>query len=192
MILSGLKIKEEVINNEINIFPFEENLLNPNSYNYRLGDELLEIDNDLIDSKKETRYKKIKLTEKGYVLKPHKLYLGSTFEKIGSSKYVTQLIGRSSVGRLGLFLQVTAPLGHVGCNHHWTLELKAVQPLRVYPKMKIGQVTFWKVYGSIEKTYKNGKYNNYSKPHISMFYKEGEGKWFYQEKRLMKKLKMAK
>ena len=174
MILSGLKIKEEIKNNKINIIPFEEKLLNPNSYNYRLGYELLEIDDEIIDPKKETKYKKILLTKKGYVLKPHKLYLGSTLEQIGSSKYVTQLIGRSSVGRLGLFLQVTAPLGHVGCNHHWTLELKTVQPLRIYPEMKIGQVTFWKIHGDIDKTYQNGKYNSYSKPHISMFYKEGE------------------
>ena len=171
MILSGLKIKEELKNKNIFIEPFEDRLMNPNSYNYRLGNILLEIDADVIDPKKETKYKKIKLTEEGYVLKPHKLYLGSTLEKIGSDKYVTQLIGRSSVGRLGLFLQVTAPLGHVGCNHNWTLELKAVQPLRVYPGMKIGQVTFWKILGDTNKTYKNGKYN-YSNPHVSMFYKE--------------------
>ncbi len=172
MILSGLKIREEVIKNKIFIEPFNDNLLNPNSYNYRLGDELLEIDDSIIDPKCETKYKTIKLTDEGYVLKPHKLYLGSTLEKIGSNKYVTQLIGRSSIGRLGLFLQVTAPLGHVGCNHHWTLELKAIQPLRVYPNMKIGQVTFWMIEGDIEKNYNSGKYNNYSKPHISMFYKE--------------------
>lgn len=172
MILTGLKIKEEVISKNIFIEPFNENLINPNSYNYRLGDELLEITDDIIDPKRQTKYRKIKLTEKGFVLKPHRLYLGSTLEKIGSNKYVTQLIGRSSIGRLGLFLQVTAPLGHVGCNHHWTLELKSVQPLKVYPGMKIGQVTFWVITGKIDKTYKSGKYNNYSKPHISMFYKE--------------------
>ena len=172
MILSGLKIKEEVNNNKVFIEPFEDRLLNPNSYNYRLGGTLLEIDDDIIDPKKETKHKVIKLTKEGYVLKPHKLYLGSTLERIGSNTYVTQLIGRSSIGRLGLFLQVTAPLGHVGCNHNWTLELKAVQPLRVYPGMRIGQVTFWTIDGDIEKTYKNGKYN-YKKPHISMFYKEG-------------------
>lgn len=149
MILSGLKIKEEVQNNKVFIEPFEDRLLNPNSYNYRLGDTLLEIDDDIIDPKKETKHKVIKLTKEGYVLKPHKLYLGSTLERIGSNTYVTQLIGRSSIGRLGLFLQVTAPLGHVGCNHNWTLELKAVQPLRVYPGMRIGQVTFWTIDGDI-------------------------------------------
>lgn len=172
MILSGLKIKEELLNKKIFIEPFDEKLMNPNSYNYRLGDELLEIENDLIDFREKTKFKRIKLDNNGYVLKPHKLYLGSTMESIGSDEYVTQLIGRSSIGRLGLFLQVTAPLGHVGCRLHWTLELKSVQPLRIYPGMKIGQVTFWQIYGDKTKTYENGKYNQLKKPHISMFYKE--------------------
>lgn len=173
MILSGLKIKEEINKGLINIEPFNENLLNPNSYNYRLSDELLEITDIVIDPKKESKYKTIKLTEEGYLLKPNHLYLGSTVESIGSSKYVTQLIGRSSTGRLGLFLQVTAPLGHVGCQHCWTLELKTVQPLRVYPNMKIGQVTFWKLVGPITQTYETGKYNHYLKPHVSMYYEKG-------------------
>lgn len=170
MILSGLKIREEVEKGNINISPFNDTLLNPNSYNYRLGEEILEIDDEVIDPKKETHYKKIKLTNEGYLLKPNKLYLGSTLERIGSSKYVTQLIGRSSIGRLGLFLQVTAPLGPVGCNHNWTLELKTVQPLRVYPRMKIGQVTFWVIDG--DKILYDGEYTSYMRPHISKYYKE--------------------
>ncbi len=170
MILSGLKIKEEVSVGNITINPFNDSLLNPNSYNYRLGRILLEIEDDIIDPKKKTKFKKIKIPKEGYVLKPNKLYLGSTVEVIGSSKYVTQLIGRSSVGRLGLFLQVTAPLGHVGCSHSWTLELKVVEPLRVYPNMKVGQVTFWCIDGEYEKY--NGNYTKYTKPHISEFYKK--------------------
>jgi dCTP deaminase len=104
-------------------------------------------------------------------LQPKKLYLGSTVEEIGSDHFVTQLIGRSSVGRLGLFLQITASLGHVGSKHCWTLELKVVQPLRIYPNMKIGQVSFWKMDG-VDMIDYNGKYQKYSLPHISEFYKE--------------------
>jgi len=173
MILSGLKIKDEIKNGNISIEPFDLLMLNPNSYNYHLGDELLEIKDDVIDPKVKTSYEVIKLTEEGYLLKPNCLYLGSTVEKLGSKKYVTQLIGRSSVGRLGLFLQVTAPLGHVGCNHCWTLELKVVQPLRIYPNMRIGQVTFWELFGEKTITYDTGKYNHYTKPHISMYYEKG-------------------
>ena len=173
MILTGLKIIEEVKKNNICIEPFNENLINPNSYNYRLGSVLLEMTDEIIDPKNKSKYKKIQLTDEGYVLKPNKLYLGSTMEKIGSDHYVTQLIGRSSVGRLGIFLQVTAPLGHVGCNHCWTLELKVVQPLKVYPNMKIGQITFWKLEGEKTYTYETGKYNSYTRPNISLYYKNG-------------------
>jgi len=173
MILSGLKIQSEIAKGNIDIYPFKKELLNPNSYNYRLGKILYEISDDVIDPKIKSNYKEIVLTKKGYVLKPNKLYLASTKEKIGSKKYVTQLIGKSSMGRLGLFLQITAPLGHVGCYHNWTLELKVVQPLRVYPNMKIGQVTFWKVHGKRLDTYEIGKYNKHDKPYVSMFYKGG-------------------
>ena len=170
MILSGNKIKEEVKKGRIIIEPFDENMLNPNSYNYHLGDIILEIENEVIDPHVKCKIKEIKLTNNGYLLKPNKLYLASTKEKIGSKKYVTQLIGRSSTGRLGLFLQVTAPLGHVGCNHCWTLELRVVMPLRVYPNMRIGQVTFWRLDGKKDLLYDKGKYNNYLIPKVSMFY----------------------
>lgn len=173
MILSGLKIKEEILKNNINIVPYDDNLLNPNSYNYRLADVIYEITDNVIDPMKKNNIKKIKIPSDGYILQPNKLYLGSTYEKIGSSKYVTQLIGRSSVGRMGLFLQVTAPLGHVGCNHCWTLELRVVQPLRIYPMMKIGQVTFWCIDGDTELNYSNGKYNKYLSAEVSKFYESG-------------------
>lgn len=58
MILSGLKMKEEINNKNICIKPFDDNLLNPNSYNYRLGSELLEIDDELIDVKKKRDLRK--------------------------------------------------------------------------------------------------------------------------------------
>lgn len=171
MILTNLEIQKQYKKGNISISPFDKQMLNPNSYNYRLDYELLEFDN-IIDSKLPSKCKKITLTDDGYVLMPNKLYLANTYEQIGSKKFVTQLIGRSSIGRLGLFLQVTAPLGHVGTFHNWTLELKTVQPLRVYPLMKIGQVSFWKIKGRKNINYQNGEYRKYQKAQISKFYKE--------------------
>ena len=78
---------------------------------------------------------------------------------------MTSLIGRSSVGRLGLFLQITADLGQLGAKHSWTLELKVVQPLIVYPMMKIGQVSFWVPEGEFSDY--DGKYAKYSTVHGS-------------------------
>ncbi len=88
--------------------------------------------------------------------------MGNTFEKIGSSNYSMRLIGRSSVGRYGLFLQVSADLGHIGACHFWTLEIVPLQNIIVYPFMKIGQVSFWENYG--EKNLYKGYYGNFSKP----------------------------
>ncbi len=173
MILTGDQISKEVKVKNISIYPFKNSFINPNSYNYRLGDYLVELESDLIDIKSEHRTKTIKIPKEGYILQPKKLYLGSTYEKIGSDAYVPSLIGRSSLGRLGLFLQITADLGHIGTKHSWTLELTVVQPLIVYARMRIGQVSFWKPDGlnllKGEK-YRNkaDSYANYSMPQVSM------------------------
>jgi dCTP deaminase len=77
------------------------------------------------------------------VLQPHRTYLGHTAEIIGSQRFVTMLNGRSSVGRLGMYLNLSADLGQLGPAHRWTLEIAVVQPLRVYGGMQVGQATFW-------------------------------------------------
>ncbi|MCL2280655.1 hypothetical protein FWC31_02090 [Candidatus Saccharibacteria bacterium] len=171
MILTGQRIFEEISKRNIVITPFETELLNPNSYNYRLGTTIYEFCEALIDSRCPSQYKEIKLSEDGYLLMPHRLYLASTHETIGSSKYAITLIGRSSVGRLGLFLQISAPLGHVRTNHAWTLELTVVQPLRVYPKMRIGQVSFWEILGSDDLIY-SSDYWKFSLPEQSKLFRE--------------------
>lgn len=171
MILTGSQITKEVKGNNIAILPFDESLVNPNSYNYRLGPTLYEVISNPIDSKKPTEMIEHTLTKRGFVLMPGKLYLGHTYESIGSDKYVTSLIGRSSMGRLGMFLQITADLGHLGAKHCWTLEIEVVQPLKVYPMMRIGQVSFWESTGGKEIVY-NGKYAKYSNPYKSEIFLE--------------------
>lgn len=175
MILTGTEITKRVKSGEITLEPFSEDLMNPNSYNYRLGEKILEITNATVDTKVPYLTKKITIPEEGYVLQPGITYLGVTCEKIGSNNFVPSLIGRSSLGRLGLFLQITADLGHLGTSHHWTLELKCVQPLRVYPKMRIGQVSFWQPEGlellEIDYIQKQGNYAEYSTPQPSIISK---------------------
>lgn len=174
MILTGDEIQKQVQKNRIHIKPFEEQYINPNSYNYRLGFNLFEVLDRPLDPKSKPATKVIEFSNNGYILEPGRLYLANTYEEIGSNYYVTSLIGRSSLGRLGLFLQITADLGHLGAKHCWTLELKVVQPLLVYPKMIIGQVTFWMVKGDCKNLY-NGKYAIHSEPHVSEIRHELEG-----------------
>lgn len=162
MILTGPEISARVADGTIVIDPFDPGLVNPNSYNYRLGDELLVPADGVFDSRLTPVWSPTVIPSGGYTLLPNRIYLSHTAETIGSAKYVTTLIGRSSVGRLGLFLQVTADLGHVGAVHRWTLELHAIQPLRVYPGMRIGQVSFWRTEG--ESKYYTGQYASHSSP----------------------------
>lgn len=165
MILTGPEIIRQVSLGGITIEPFDTQSINPNSYNYHLGSELIEFAPGEIDPE-HPRYQRIVIPPEGYVLHPGIFYLGGTLEIIGGKNFVTSLIGRSTLGRLGLWLQVTADLGHIGTNHIWTLELKVVQPLRIYAGMPIGQVTFWRVSGNIEDRYR-GLYGTDQTPSLS-------------------------
>lgn len=156
MILTGHEIIRQRSTKRIVIEPFERQLVNPNSYNYRLGREILEFPQCFIDVKQAIVPRRHMVSDRGFLLLPGRLYLGHTLEIIGSDWYSTSLIGRSSMGRLGLWLQVTADLGHVGTAQRWTLEMKVVQPLWVYPGLRVGQVSFWKVEGS--RQLYNGRY----------------------------------
>jgi dCTP deaminase len=150
MILKADEIKKQVKRKNIVIEPFDEQYLKPNSYIYHISDTILEIE-ESIDPKEEIKTKEIHIPKEGVILVPHKLYLATTQETLGSTKYVTSLIGRARTGRLGLFTQITADLGQLGKAHKWTLEIHVVQPLKIYPNMEIGQVTFWRTKGKIEK-----------------------------------------
>lgn len=58
------------------------------------------------------------------------------------------------MGRLGLFLQISANLGHQTIFHNWTLEIRSCIPLRVFPHQVIGQVSFWQPFGDEKKNTK--------------------------------------
>lgn len=147
MILTGQKIHEEVRANRITFEPFEPSNINPNSVNYRLGPLLKVFESTTAEN--NHRFREITIPPEGITLRPKQMYLGHTLELIGSSHYAMSLIGRSSIGRLGLFLQVSADLGHTTSCHRWTLELVCARPIRIYPRMRIGQVSFWTNLGDI-------------------------------------------
>ncbi len=159
MILSGLKIKEEIKSGHIRIDPYHENQLNPNSYNLRLSHELLCYTVPVLDVKKPNAHEQFTIPESGLVLRPGTLYLGRTEEFTQTDYYVPMLEGRSSIGRLGLYVHVTAGFGDVGFAGYWTLEIQVVQPVRVYPGIEICQIYYHTIDGEFEK-YTNGKYQN--------------------------------
>ena len=122
MILSGKEI-EKHLGKEIVIEPYDPSRLNPNSYNLSLANELLVYENELLDMKTPNPTRHLTIPEEGLVLEPGKLYLGRTNEFTRTDGFVPMLEGRSSTGRLGLFIHVTAGFGDVGFAGYWTLEI---------------------------------------------------------------------
>lgn len=158
MILSGLEIAERM-GKDIGIDPYHPDQLNPNSYNLRLHDELLIYDHQVLDMKLENHVSKMTIPSTGLRLDPGKLYLGRTLEHTRTDQLVPMLEGRSSIGRLGMFVHVTAGFGDVGFNGYWTLEIFVVQPLIIYPNVEICQIYYHHMDGPYV-TYQNGKYQN--------------------------------
>jgi dCTP deaminase len=158
MILSGLEI-EARMGKEIHIDPYNPAQLNPNSYNLRLHNELLIYDDSVLDMKLENKISKLIIPTTGMQLEPGKLYLGRTLEKTRTDTLVPMLEGRSSIGRLGMFVHVTAGFGDVGFNGYWTLEIFVVQPLVIYPGVEVCQIYFHHIDGA-HTPYRSGKYQN--------------------------------
>lgn len=163
MILSGKMIEKEVKKGNIIISIFNQNQLNPNSYDlrldydigwYDLGNEKEYWNTDgkpfYLDVKKENEFIKFKMTKSGYLLYPNRLYLCKTIEYTKTDKYIPMINGKSSLGRLGLFIHVTAGYGDIGFSGHWTLELYCIHPIKIYPEMKICQIQFSEIKGDYE------------------------------------------
>lgn len=149
MILSGQEIATRM-GGDIKIEPFNPRALNPNSYNLTLHDELMVYEEVVLDMAKANRVRRIQIPREGLVLSPNQLYLGRTSERTETHNLVPQIEGRSSVGRLGLFVHVTAGFGDVGFCGHWTLEMFAVQPVRIYPGVPICQIFYHEITGKFD------------------------------------------
>jgi dCTP deaminase len=170
MILSGDEICTH-LGRDIVIDPFDESRLNPNSYNLSLHDELLTYEEVVLDMREPNRTRRLRIPPDGLVLTPQKLYLGRTAERTETHNFVPMIEGRSSIGRLGLFVHVTAGFGDVGFCGYWTLEMFAIQPIRIYPGVPICQIFYHQIVGHITE-YQSDKYQHNRDIQPSLFYKE--------------------
>lgn len=172
MILSGKEI-EKHLGREIVIDPYDPKRLNPNSYNLSLHRELLVYESEPLDMKRPNPVKQLAIPESGLLLEPGRLYLGRTNEFTRTEGFVPMLEGRSSIGRLGLFIHVTAGFGDVGFAGYWTLEIFCVQPVRIYPNVEICQIYYHDIHGEYE-PYHSGKYQNNTGIQPSLLYRDFE------------------
>lgn len=174
MILTGSEIKAR-LNTDIVIEPYDENLLNPNSYNLRLHNELLVYEEIVLDMRRPNRLRRYTIPDEGFVLNPNQLYLARTVERTETHNLVPMIEGRSSIGRLGLFVHITAGFGDIGFKGYWTLEMYAIQPVRIYPGVPICQIFYHTIQGEVI-DYDSDKYQNNQDIQPSLLYKEWQSK----------------
>lgn len=170
MILTGKEI-EKRLGTDILIDPYVPDQLNPNSYNLRLHNELLVYKDAILDPKKNNETESIRIPEEGLVLEPGQLYLARTLEYTETRGLVPMILGRSSVGRLGITVHITSGFGDIGFCGYWTLQLTCVRKVRIYPGMKICQIFYHNVLGEYD-SYSSKKYQGSQKIISSQLYQE--------------------
>lgn len=188
-ILADSEIQNARGRGEIVIKPFDAHCLGGNSYDVHLGPVLKtyvrknRVDRhgfytsltEPLDCKVVRETHRHEIGPDGFELQPSRLYLGATVEYTETHKHVPYLDGKSSIGRLGIFIHATAGRGDVGFRGHFTLEIMVVEPVRIYAGMPIGQLTYHSVEGAILQTYdkkSNAKYvNNDPEPQPSQMWR---------------------
>lgn len=142
----------------------EESLNDRNERLQKLYDKQEEIKNKVLreyalDPKKDNETEEFTIPEEGHILLPGVLYLGETMEYTETYGYVPKIDGRSTTGRLGIVVHLTAGFGDNGFKGKWTLEITVTHPVVVYPGMEIGQLYYESIEGDSSMTYE-GKYQN--------------------------------
>ena len=170
MVLSGFEIRSQLGKNIV-IDPFHECRLNPNSYNLSLHDELMVYEELILDMRKANRVRRLQIPPEGLVLQPNQLYLGARPNGTETHNLVPMIEGRSSIGRLGLFVHVTAGFGDVGFCGFWTLEMFSVQPVRIFAGVSICQIFYHNIRGEFNE-YCSDKYQNNTDIQPSLLFKE--------------------
>ncbi len=125
----------------------------------------------VLDLRKANRVRRLTIPPEGLVLNAHQLYLGRTVEMTETHNLVPMIEGRSSLARLGLFVHVTAGFGDVGFCGYWTLEMFAVQPIRIYAGVSICQIFYHEVTGEVTE-YSSDKYQHNRDIQPSLMFKE--------------------
>ncbi len=183
MTLSDKDIKEALKSGEILIKPFKKDALQPASVDLHLDKHFLIFDTTqhaVIDPKKpvDPLMKEVVIShKKPFVLHPGEFALGMIYEETGvSDGYVGRLEGKSSVGRLGVLIHVTAGFLDPGNSLKMTLELHntANMPILLYYKMPIAQMAFEKISSPSERPYSlefGNKYVGDTKPRASQMWK---------------------
>jgi dCTP deaminase len=185
MILSDRTIREELEAGRIQIDPFDPACIQPSSVDLHVDSQFRVFANSrypYIDVKTSMPdlTELVEVAEgEPFILHPGEFVLGSTRERVRIPEdMVARLEGKSSLGRLGLLIHSTAGYVDPGWDGFLTLELSNVAnlPITIYPAMKIGQISFFRLSTAAEKPYGSkgtgSKYQGQRGPTASRFFEE--------------------
>ena len=148
--LGSLSIQELI--NTGAIIGGNNDLISPASIDFRLSKHLLYLSPKIMIDVKDISnlpWEEIDIPEDGLIMNPGCLYLGSTSERLVlPNNVVATAEGKSTVGRLGLTVHVTAGWIDPGFDGTVTLEMVSTNPIRIYEGMRLGQFTFLGVTGN--------------------------------------------
>jgi dCTP deaminase len=188
VVLSDKTIRSEIEAGRIAIDPFDPTMVQPSSVDVRVDKSFRVFHNNryaFIDVRQPME----DLTElvevdggRPFILHPGEFVLGQTLERVTlPDDLVARLEGKSSLGRLGLLIHSTAGFVDSGFSGNLTLELSNVAnlPITIYQGMPIGQLSFMRMDGPVERPYgsreTSNKYQGQTEPTPSRFYLNFEG-----------------
>lgn len=178
-IYSDATIIRQIRLGNITIDPIPENIqIQPSSVDLRLGntfktfkptEEPIDPTKDYIDLEEEM----ITIIQNPYTIQPGEFILGHTLETITLPDDITARIeGKSTLGRLGLTMHVTAGYIDPGFNGQITLEICNLgpRPVTLYTGMRVCQIVFEDMTTPSENPYNTrGRYMNQRGPVASKF-----------------------
>ncbi len=160
MILSDITLKELINSGKLVIDPPDESCIQCSSLDLKLGNEIGIYEGSyMIDIKKNTFKIEVQYIKDEFIIMPRQFVLATTLEYIKLPEDVTAFVeGRSSLGRLGLFIE-NAGWVDAGFEGQITLELFNAnkRPIKLYKGMRICQLVFAKLDRKPSKSY-SGKY----------------------------------
>jgi dCTP deaminase len=160
MILSDKSIKRLIQEGRLGIEPLKEENIQASSIDLTLGEDVIFYRVDFIDVRaEELPVERRSIPQEGIVIEPKSFLLATTLEYIRLPEDITAFVeGRSSLGRLGLFIE-NAGWVDAGFEGQITLELYNANsvPIKLYKGMRICQIVLSRLDQPAERPYR-GKY----------------------------------
>src|SRR5690349_18487035 len=192
--LVDFQIRRALEDGYASITPFDEGRLGPASYDVTLGKEIrtpvslphwaMEIDPHRPEKEPPPHWAQVHMKQpertslstlspdNGYLLEPGAFILACTAERITLSReMVARVEGKSSLGRLGIAVHITAGFIDPGFKGQVTLEIKNLGPWSIVlrPGMPIAQLAFEQVERAEQSYGDSGHYQGQAGPTESRY-----------------------